>query len=100
MKTLAGIAAGYADTLITRAADVALKENRKCILVPRETPLGLIHIENLLKVKQAGADVIVPVPSFYTFPETLDDIVNFVVGKTLNLLGIEHKLFTGWGETI
>jgi len=98
MKTLAGVASGYADNLINRAADVALKENRKCILVPRESPLNLIHIENLLKAKQAGADIVMPVPPFYANPKTIDDVVDFIVGKVLSLLGIEHELFTPWGE--
>ena len=97
MKTLAGIATGFADTLIGRAADVALKEGRRCILVPRETPLNLIHLENLLKAKKAGADILVPVPGFYTRPRTVDDVVDFIVGKILNLLGIEHNLFRPWG---
>lgn len=98
MKTLSGIAAGYADTLINRVADVALKERRRCILVPRETPLNLIHIENMLKAKQAGAEILLPIPGFYTYPETVDDIINFVVGKTLNLLNIKHALFKSWDE--
>ncbi|MFH0975119.1 MAG: UbiX family flavin prenyltransferase [Spirochaetota bacterium] len=98
MKTLAAIASGYADSLITRTVDVALKENRMCVLAPRETPLNLIHIENLLKAKRAGAHILMPVPAFYTHPATIDDVVNFIVGKTLNLLGIEHKLFPAWQE--
>lgn len=98
MKTLSGIATGYADTLINRVADVALKEKRRCILVPRETPLNQIHIENMLKAKQAGAEILLPIPGFYTYPETVDDIINFVVGKTLNLLNIKHNLFKSWDE--
>ncbi len=96
MKTLSAVAAGYADTLIHRAADVALKEGRKCVLVPRETPLSLIHLENMAKAKRAGADIVPPVPGFYTRPETVDDIIDYVVGKILNLLGIEHDLFRPW----
>jgi flavin prenyltransferase len=98
MKTLAGISSGYSDCLINRAADAALKENRKCIIVPRETPFNLIHLQNLVKAKQAGADILIPVPAFYTFPETIDDVINYVVGKTLNLLGIDHELFPAWGK--
>lgn len=98
MKTLSAIATGYADTLINRAADVALKEKRKCILIPRETPVSLIHLENMTKAKQAGADILLPVPGFYTFPQNIDDVVNFIVGKTLNLLSIKHNLFKNWGD--
>lgn len=98
MKTLAAIAHGYSDSLVTRGADVALKEGRRLILVPRETPLSLIHIENLAAAKRAGADILMPLPGFYTLPKTVDDIIDFIVGKILNLLNIEHDLFPGWGE--
>ena len=98
MKTLSAIAHGYADSVITRTCDVALKEKRRCIIVPRETPLNLIHIENMLKAAQAGADIVPPVPGFYTLPRSVDDIINFVIGKVLNLLGREHNLFKSWGE--
>lgn len=98
MKTLSAIANGYADTLITRTADVALKEKRHCIIVPRETPLSLIHIENLRRAALAGASIVPPVPGFYTRPQTIDDVVNFIVGKVLNLLGREHTLFPSWGH--
>lgn len=96
MKTLSAIANGHADTLIARACDVALKENRTCIIVPRETPLNLIHIENMRRAALAGARIVPPVPGFYTRPRTIEDVVNFVVGKVLNLLGREHALFEGW----
>ncbi len=99
MKTISAIAHGYADTLITRTCDVALKEKRRCIVVPRETPLGMIHLENLLKLAQAGADIVPPVPGFYTRPKTVDDIVNFIVGKVLNMLGKEHSLFERWDQS-
>lgn len=98
MKTLSAVANGYADTLITRTCDVALKESRKCILVPRETPLSLIHIENMRKVALAGGLILPPMPGFYSKPKTIDDVVDFVVGKVLNLLGREHALFQGWGD--
>jgi 4-hydroxy-3-polyprenylbenzoate decarboxylase len=97
MKSLAGIAAGLADSLTGRAADVALKEGRRCILIPRETPLSLIHIDNMRRAKSAGADILIPVPGFYTRPASIDDVVNFIVGKTLSLLGIRHTLFRPWG---
>jgi len=98
MKTLSAIVHGYADSLMTRAFDVALKEKRRCIIVPRETPLSVIHTENLHKAALAGIEIVPPVPGFYTRPESLDDVVNFIVGKILNLLGRKHDLFESWGE--
>ncbi len=99
MKTLSGIAHGYADSLITRACDVAIKEKRRLIIVPRETPLSLIHIENMHKLALAGAIIMPPVLSFYTLPESTDDMVDFITGKILNLLGKENRLFKSWEET-
>lgn len=98
MKTLSAIANGYANTLIIRACDVALKENRKCIIVPRETPLSIIHIENMRKAALAGAVIAPPVPGFYAHPKTIDDAVDFVVGKVLNILGRKHTLFKDWED--
>lgn len=98
MKSLSAIANGYADNLITRACDVAFKEKKRCIIVPRETPFNLIHIENMKKAILAGAIIAPPIPGFYTRPQTADDIVDFIVGKILNLLGKRHDLFKGWGE--
>ncbi len=98
MKTLAAVASGYSASLITRAADVALKEGRRCVLAPRETPLGLVHLENMLRARRAGADILVPAPAFYTRPHSVEDMIDFVVGKALNLLGVEHSLFRPWGE--
>jgi 4-hydroxy-3-polyprenylbenzoate decarboxylase len=98
MKTLSAIVHGYADSLITRACDVALKEKRRCIVVPRETPLSVIHTENLHKAALAGIEIVPPVPGFYTRPESLDDVIDFVVGKVLNLLGRRHNLFESWGK--
>jgi 4-hydroxy-3-polyprenylbenzoate decarboxylase len=93
------IASGLADDLISRAADVALKERRKLILVVRETPLSLIHLENLLSVARAGAIVLPATPSFYTRPATVDDVVDTVVARVLDQLGISASLAPRWGET-
>jgi len=99
MKTLSGIAHGYADSLITRACDVAIKEKRKLIIVPRETPLSIIHIENMHKLALAGAIILPPVLSFYTLPKSTDAMVDFITGKILNLLGKKNTLFESWGNS-
>lgn len=98
MKTLAAVAHGYTVNLIERAADVTLKENRKLILMPRETPLSPIHLENMLKLASLGVIIMPPVPSFYHHPETLQDIVLQSVGRLMDLLGIENKLSKRWGD--
>jgi len=90
MKTLAGIAHGFADNLVSRAADVILKERRKLVLLARETPLNLAHLRNMTAVTEMGAIVFPPVPAFYTQPQTLDDIVNHTVGRVLDLFSIPH----------
>jgi 4-hydroxy-3-polyprenylbenzoate decarboxylase len=98
MSTAASIAAGAMANLIHRAASVALKEERRLVLVPRETPLSLIHLENLLRLRRAGATIVFAAPGFYHAPQTVDDLVNFVVGRCLDQLGIEQKLVRRWGE--
>lgn len=100
MGTLGRIAAGLSDNLLERVADVALKEQKKLLLVPRETPLNQIHLENLLRVSKAGAQILPAMPGFYQKPETVADIVNFVVGKILDNLNIEHQLLSRWGSII
>lgn len=97
MKTLSALAAGHADSLMTRAFDVALKERRRAVVVPRETPLSAIHLENMLRLSRAGADILPPVPAFYSLPNSLEDMINFIVGKVLGLLDIDHALFKPWG---
>lgn len=98
MKTLAAIAAGFADSLITRSADVCLKERRPLILLPRETPLSSIHLENMLRLSRAGAVIHPPVPAFYHHPESVRDIVNATVARILDHLNIPHHLVRAWGD--
>lgn len=97
MGTVGRIAAGLSDNLLERVADVALKENKKLLLMPRETPFNQIHLENLLRLSRAGAQILPAMPGFYQQPESVADLVNFVVGKVLDNLGIEHQLFKRWG---
>jgi len=92
------LAAGLGSKVAERAADVMLKEKRPLVLVPRETPLGLIHLRNLTTLAEAGAVILPAMPAFYQHPKTLDDVVDFVVGKVLDVLGIENHLFERWGE--
>lgn len=98
MGTLAAIAQGLADKLIERAADVVLKEGRKLILVPRETPFSAIHLENMLRLVRAGAVILPPSPGFYHHPATVADLVDFVVARILDQLGVPHRLMQPWGE--
>jgi len=97
MGTLAAIAQGLADNLIERAADVVLKEGRKLVLVPRETPFSAIHLENMLRLARAGAVILPPSPGFYHHPQTVADIVDFVVARVLDQLAVPHALMQRWG---
>jgi len=99
MGTLGAIAQGLADNLIERAADVMLKERRPLVLVPRETPLSVIHLENMLRVARAGAIIVPPAPGFYTRPATIADMVDFVVARVLDQLQIPNALTPRWGRT-
>ncbi len=98
MNTLAKIAAGISDSLITRAAAVSLKERRRLIIVPREMPLSLIALENMERLTRAGAIVAPAMPAFYTRPESVDDMVNFVVGRIMDLCGIDNELVKRWKQ--
>jgi len=98
MGTVGRIAAGISGNLIERAADVMLKENRPLLLLPRETPFSTIHLDNLLKLSRCGAKIIPAMPAFYQKPETVDEMIDFVVGKLLDQLGVEHHLFRRWGD--
>ncbi|WP_407378670.1 UbiX family flavin prenyltransferase [Methanobrevibacter sp.] len=96
MKTLSSIANGYGDNTITRVADVSLKERRCTVIVPRETPLRTAHIKNMLTLSQEGAVILPAMPGFYSNHDTVDDQINFVVGKILDSLNIENNLFKRW----
>jgi 4-hydroxy-3-polyprenylbenzoate decarboxylase len=98
MGTLSTIASGAMQNLIHRAASVALKEGRRLVLVPRETPLSAIHLENMLKLRQAGATILFAAPGFYHGAERVDDLVDFVVGRCLDQLGLDNALIRRWGE--
>ena len=96
MKTVASIAHSMSDNLLTRAADVMLKEGRKLVLVPRETPMHAIHLENLLKLAQLGVKIVPAAPGFYHRPKTIADLVDMLVGKICDQLGVEAELFPRW----
>ena len=99
MGTLAAIAGGLSDNLIERAADVVIKEGRKLVLVPRETPFSAIHLENMLKLARLGVCILPANPAFYTRPEAVQDLVDFVVARILDQLAVGHSLAPRWGES-
>lgn len=98
MGTLAAIAAGLSSNLIERAADVCLKERRPLVLVPRETPFSTLHLENMLKLSRMGVVILPPSPGFYTHPQSVQDMVDFVVARVLDQLAVAHTLMPRWGE--
>jgi 4-hydroxy-3-polyprenylbenzoate decarboxylase len=100
MGTIGRIAAGLSSNLIERSADVALKERRQLVFVPRETPLSTIHLENLLRLSRAGAQILPAMPGYYHHPESLSDLDDFIAGKILDALQIEHHLFRRWGTDV
>lgn len=98
MKSLSGIANGYSNGLIERAADVTIKEGRSLLLVPREMPFSAIHLENMLKLARLGVKIAPPVMGFYHGPKNVEDMVDFVAGKILDAMGVEHEIFRRWGH--
>lgn len=98
MATLAAIASGLSFNLITRTADVMLKESRPLVLVPRETPLSEVHLENMLRLKKMGVHIVPAMPAFYNYPQNIDDLVDFVVGRILDALKIKHKVYKRYLE--
>jgi 4-hydroxy-3-polyprenylbenzoate decarboxylase len=97
MKTLAGVAHGYAENLTQRAADVTIKERRRLVLLPRETPLSPIHLENMLKLARLGVTIMPPIPAFYLRPRKIEDLVRFTTARVLDQLGVVHDLTARWG---
>lgn len=97
MKTMSSIANGYDDNLISRAASVTIKENRRLVIVPRETPLSKIHISNMLKLSEIGVIILPAMPGFYHRPSTIEDLIAHIIGKTLDQFEIKNSAFTRWG---
>ncbi len=98
MKTLSGIANGYSNSLVERAADVTIKEGRPLVLAPREMPFSAIHLENMLKLARIGVKIAPPVMGFYHGPKKIEDMIDFVAGKILDLMQVEHEIFRRWGS--
>lgn len=98
MGTVSGIAHGASGNLLERVADVMIKEGRRLVIVPRETPLNAIQLENMLKLSRLGVKILPAMPGYYQKPQTMDDLINFVVGKTLDAIDVPHSLFRRWGE--
>jgi 4-hydroxy-3-polyprenylbenzoate decarboxylase len=99
MKTIAALANGFSNNLLTRAADIQLKERRPLIVVPRETPLHTVHLENMAKLSSLGAVILPAMPGFYHQPEKIDELADFISGKILDQLKIKNNLYTRWGST-
>ena len=97
MKTLSAIANGYSDNLITRGCDVAFKEGRSCVIVPRETPFSLIHLNNMTKIVQAGGKIVPPIPAFYHNPKDIDEVVDYIIEKIVKQLGVDVADGISWG---
>jgi len=98
MKSLSSISNGYADNTISRVADVTLKERRRLIIVPRETPLRTVHLENMTRISREGGIILPAMPAFYHNPQSIDDQINFVIGKIFDILQINNNLFTKWKQ--
>ena len=98
MKTLSSIANGYDDNLISRSAGVCIKESRRLVIVPRETPLSKIHLGNMIKLVEIGVIILPAMPGFYHRPKSIDDLITHIVGKILDQFGIKHNIFRRWGE--
>ena len=98
MGTVSGIAHGASGNLLERVADVMIKEGWRLVIVPRETPLNAIQLENMLKLSRLGVKILPAMPGYYQKPQTMDDLINFVVGKTLDAIDVPHSLFRRWGE--
>ncbi len=100
MKTLSSIANGYDDNLVSRAAGVCIKESRRLVIVPRETPLSKIHLQNMTRLADIGVIVLPAMPGFYQRPKSMDDLITHIAGKILDQFGIEHNIYRRWGEAL